>query len=269
MLRGMMQRSRPGPRSGGPYPFPTASGELPAALAATLGARRTVAARDAIEPVTHGGTAAAGGSRSPAARTVEAERLVLATPAAATALLLAPLAPERPTALRTIPHAPGRDRLRSASERRRPRHRSRRLRVRRGARRAGPMLLGCQYESSVFPDRAPAGGVLIRGLLGGAFAPAWSTQRRRDHRGQAVFRPAPDRRASPRSRLRRRLARAARHPAVRPAPTPARIAAVDDAVAKLPRPDRNWQRPARRRRRRLHPRGDRDGARRVRRRIPG
>jgi len=33
-------------------------------------------------------------------------------------------------------------------------------------------ILGCQYDSSVFPDRAPAGGVLLRVLMGGVFDPA-------------------------------------------------------------------------------------------------
>jgi oxygen-dependent protoporphyrinogen oxidase len=39
------------------------------------------------------------------------------------------------------------------------------------ARGEGVRLLGCQYESSVFPDRAPTGGVLLRALLGGTFDP--------------------------------------------------------------------------------------------------
>jgi oxygen-dependent protoporphyrinogen oxidase len=38
------------------------------------------------------------------------------------------------------------------------------------ARRQGPRLLGCQFESSTFPGRAPSGGVLLRALLGGAGA---------------------------------------------------------------------------------------------------
>ena len=40
------------------------------------------------------------------------------------------------------------------------------------ARGEGVRLLGCQYESSVFPDRAPSGGVLLRALLGGSFEPS-------------------------------------------------------------------------------------------------
>ena len=39
------------------------------------------------------------------------------------------------------------------------------------ARGEGLSLLGCQYDSSVFPGRAPAGGVLLRALCGGAFEP--------------------------------------------------------------------------------------------------
>ena len=36
---------------------------------------------------------------------------------------------------------------------------------------AGPVLLGCQYESSIFSHRAPDGGVLLRAILGGTFHP--------------------------------------------------------------------------------------------------
>jgi protoporphyrinogen/coproporphyrinogen III oxidase len=39
------------------------------------------------------------------------------------------------------------------------------------ARGEGLKLLGCQIESSVFPGRAPEGGVLLRALVGGAFDP--------------------------------------------------------------------------------------------------
>jgi oxygen-dependent protoporphyrinogen oxidase len=39
------------------------------------------------------------------------------------------------------------------------------------ARGEGISLLGCQYDSSVFPGRAPAGGVLLRALCGGMFEP--------------------------------------------------------------------------------------------------
>jgi oxygen-dependent protoporphyrinogen oxidase len=39
------------------------------------------------------------------------------------------------------------------------------------ARGERPTLLGCQYESSIFPGRAPPGTVLLRAVLGGTFAP--------------------------------------------------------------------------------------------------
>src|SRR5205814_871200 len=109
---------------------------------------------------------AASGARRPSAP----RRRVLATPAATTAALLAPHAPAAAGALRAIPHGPvavvcaG---FRTADG----------LGVDLDAygfvvaRGEGVRLLGCQYESSVFPDRAPAGGVLLRALLGGTFDP--------------------------------------------------------------------------------------------------
>ncbi len=39
------------------------------------------------------------------------------------------------------------------------------------ARGEPPTILGCQYDSSVFPGRAPKGGVLLRVILGGTFDP--------------------------------------------------------------------------------------------------
>src|SRR6185312_8377012 len=39
------------------------------------------------------------------------------------------------------------------------------------ARGEGVELLGCQYETSVFPGRAPEGAVLLRTILGGTFNP--------------------------------------------------------------------------------------------------
>jgi oxygen-dependent protoporphyrinogen oxidase len=166
VLRGMMKR-RNRVSIGRPVSFPNGLGELPAALAAALGPRRLVGRAEALVRLPTSGwqVAIAGGS------TVEAERIVLATPAAITALLLAPHAPEAAAALRAIPHAPVAIvclgfRARSTI----------------GvdldsygfvaARGEGVRLLGCQYESSVFPDRAPAGSVLLRALIGGTFAPS-------------------------------------------------------------------------------------------------
>jgi oxygen-dependent protoporphyrinogen oxidase len=39
------------------------------------------------------------------------------------------------------------------------------------ARGERPALLGCQYESTVFPGRAPTGHVLLRAIVGGTFDP--------------------------------------------------------------------------------------------------
>jgi protoporphyrinogen/coproporphyrinogen III oxidase len=166
ILRALTRR-KPGSGLGRPVSFPDGLGELPAALGQRLGDRRRAGRAAEIAPL-------AGGWRvvTETGATIDSERLVLATPAATTAALLSPHAPAAATALRAIPHAPvavvcaG---FRSAA----------------GsdigvdldaygfvvARGEGVRLLGCQYETSVFPDRAPAGGVLLRALLGGTFDP--------------------------------------------------------------------------------------------------
>ena len=165
VLRALL-RGRRGARLGRPVSFPEGLGELTAALAEHLGPRRRIARATAIAP-------GPGGWRIAVDRgeLVEAERLLLATPAATTAALLAPLAPGAAAALRAIPHAPvavvsvG---FRAANA----------LGLDLDAygfvvaRGEGIRLLGCQYESSVFPGRAHPGGVLLRALLGGTFDPA-------------------------------------------------------------------------------------------------
>jgi protoporphyrinogen/coproporphyrinogen III oxidase len=161
-------RGRGAARLGQAISFPDGLEELPRALASTLAAAPLAARAAAIEPVGDGR-----GWRvvTHAGATVEAQRLVLATPAAASAALLAPHAPLAAAALRAIPHAPvaviclgfrgqhdlGMD-LRGYGFV--------------AARGEGLQLLGCQYDSSVFPGRAPEGGVLLRALVGGSFNPA-------------------------------------------------------------------------------------------------
>ena len=166
VLRGMF-RTRGTSRLGRPVTFPEGLSELPRALGAALGARRRVARATGIEQRAGGWTVALDGGT-----TLEAERLVLATPAAASAGLLAPHAAGAAEALRAIPHAPvavvclG---FRAAD--------SSMLGMDLDAygfvvaRGEGVSILGCQYDSSVFPDRAPAGGVLLRALCGGTFDP--------------------------------------------------------------------------------------------------
>jgi len=166
ILRALMRRKKGSPGMGHPVSFPDGLAELPAALARSLGARRREGRAMEIAPF-------AGGWRvvTAAGATIDGERLVLATPAGTTAALLARVAPDATAALRTIQHAPvavvclG---FRSAAE----------LGVDLDAygfvvaRGEGISVLGCQYETSVFSDRAPDGGVLLRALLGGTFDPA-------------------------------------------------------------------------------------------------
>ncbi|HZL19932.1 MAG TPA: protoporphyrinogen oxidase [Polyangia bacterium] len=166
VLRALFRR-RGGPGLGQATSFPDGLGELPAALARSLAGKLVGARAVAIEPLATGGwrvITATGAA-------VEAERLILATPAAATAALLAPLAPDAAAALTAIPHAPvavvclgfrdGHDLGLDLDAYGFVAARSERLQV-----------LGCQYDSSVFPGRAPTGGVLLRALLGGTFDPA-------------------------------------------------------------------------------------------------
>ena len=168
ILRALMRRKRGGRGLGRPVSFPDGLGELPAALARALGSRRRVARAAEIAPISVGGS---GGWRVTTAdgAFIESERLVLATPAAATAALLAPHAPEAAAALRAIPHAP----VAVVCMGFRPADLGMDLDaygfvVARGE---GVRTLGCQFETSVFSDRAPEGGVLLRALLGGTFDP--------------------------------------------------------------------------------------------------
>jgi len=166
VLRGMF-RTRGTGGLGRPVSFPEGLAELPRALAAGLGARRRVARATAIDRREGGWTIALEDGAA-----LDAERVVLATPAAATAALLAPHSPEAAQALRAIPHAPvavvclgfrGADAGALGMD-----LDAYGFVVARGE---GLSILGCQYDSSVFPDRAPAGGVLLRALCGGVFEP--------------------------------------------------------------------------------------------------
>ncbi len=170
VLRGMMRRSAR-LAMGRPVSFPEGLGELTAGLAATLGSRRIAGRVEAIAPLPGGQSGTGWQVHLDGGLTLEAERLVLATPASATAVLLAPFAPDAATALRAVPHAP----VAVVSLGFRT---SNNIGVDLdgygfvAARGESVRLLGCQYESSVFPDRAPAGGVLLRALIGGTFAPS-------------------------------------------------------------------------------------------------
>jgi oxygen-dependent protoporphyrinogen oxidase len=163
---------------GGPprsFSFPEGLEELPRALAAKLGARLVTARAAGVEPV---GTAFRVALDPGASVTeVDAERVVLATPAGVTAKLLASLAPAAAAALSSIPIAPV---AVAALGFRSPPQKDGAPDVGMDlgaygfivARGEGPTLLGCQYESSIFEHRAPPGAVLLRALLGGTFEPA-------------------------------------------------------------------------------------------------
>ena len=168
ILRGMF-RSRGKSRLGRPTTFPDGLDELPRALAAQLGPRRRVARVTALSRRPGGWSLET--DRDPSGQAFQAERVLLATPAAVTADLLAPHAAAAAAALRAIPHAPvavvtlgfrapaealGMDLEAYGFV---------------AARGEGVALLGCQYETSVFPGRAPEGAVLMRALLGGTFDP--------------------------------------------------------------------------------------------------
>jgi protoporphyrinogen/coproporphyrinogen III oxidase len=166
VLRGMF-RTRGASRLGRPVSFPDGLHEVPRALGARLGARRRVARATGLDRHAGGWTIALDGGGA-----LDAERVVLATPAAATAALLASHAADAAQALRAIHHAPVAVvclgfRATNASA----------LGMDLDAygfvvaRGEGLSLLGCQYDSSVFPGRAPAGGVLLRALCGGTFEP--------------------------------------------------------------------------------------------------
>ena len=171
VLRGAIAERGQG--GGGPprsFSFPEGLEELPSALAAKLGPRRVVARAVSVEPAGAGYRV-----QLESGAPLEADRVVLTTPAAVTAKLLATLAPAAAAALSSIPFAPlavtalG---FRAAAS---------------GALDLGmdlaaygfvvargeePTLLGCQYESSIFAHRAPPGAVLLRTLQGGTFEPA-------------------------------------------------------------------------------------------------
>jgi oxygen-dependent protoporphyrinogen oxidase len=205
--------------------FPDGLEELPRALAARLGDRRRAGRATAVERA--GGAWRVTVDRGPP---VEAERVVLATPGAQAAPLLETLAPEAASALRAVPTAPvavvclgfrgpdlGMDLDGYGFL---------------AARGEGVRLLGCQYESSIFDGRAPAGAVLLRTILGGAFDPglldgtddALVAQAVADLRKAAGLRRDPD------------FAAVWRHPAGIPQydlDQTARIRTVDEAVARL------------------------------------
>jgi len=173
LFRGFLA-SRTGGRSRGrPLTFPEGLGELPAALARALGPNLWRAAATGVAPSSartwrvelspSPGAAPAGGPPTH----VEGDIVLFATDAPTSARLLGPLCPEVDH-LKEIVHAPiavcalG---FRDVA--------SRPIGMKTAgygflvARGEKARLLGCQFESSTFAGRAPAGAFLARTLLGG------------------------------------------------------------------------------------------------------
>jgi oxygen-dependent protoporphyrinogen oxidase len=141
--------------------------ELPAALARALGPRFKGERALALAPRDGGGWRVAAQAAGSSATEHEADAVVVATDAPAAATLLDPLVPEA-SALRAIETAPvavctlG---FREVAQR--PLNMDLDGYGFLVARGEAAKMLGCQYESSTFPGRAPDGQVLLRCILGG------------------------------------------------------------------------------------------------------
>jgi oxygen-dependent protoporphyrinogen oxidase len=161
------RRRRPaaGPAPRGLLSFRDGLQSLPRALASRLGTRlETRTSVESVRPVSGGGwtVAASSGERT-------AAQVVLATPAAETARLLEPFAPEAARALREIPH-PFLAVLHFSwplHELSRPLDGFGHLAVPQPGRR----VLGAVWSSSLFAGRAPAGHSLVTAFVGGARDP--------------------------------------------------------------------------------------------------
>ncbi len=165
VLAGLRATRRGGRSPGRFFSFRDGIERLPRALAAALGPRLVRAAALRVRRDTVGWVV----DTLEAGTTPVADAIVLATPAPVTADLLEPIELGASADLRAVPHAGvaivslgfhqsdiGCD-LRAYG-----------FLVARGER---PTLLGCQYETSAYPGRAPDGSVLLRAILGGTFEP--------------------------------------------------------------------------------------------------
>jgi oxygen-dependent protoporphyrinogen oxidase len=159
LIRGMKAARRRGLTAGQSVSFPDGLEEVPRALAARLAGRLVTLEVSAVK-------------RDLAGWTIERERfdaVIVALSPLATARVIEGVAPEAAAGLRALPLASvavvslgfrrqdvGMD-LGAYG-----------FLVARGER---PTILGCQYESTVFPGRAPEGATLLRVILGGTFDP--------------------------------------------------------------------------------------------------
>jgi oxygen-dependent protoporphyrinogen oxidase len=168
LLRGLRAVRKEGGPRGRAFSFRDGLERLPQQLAAKLG-ERLVCAR--VERLTRGEL---GWLAEAGARRFEADVVVLATPPRVTSALLAPIDRPAATALDQIPVAPAVVVCLGFA--------SADIGVELGAygflvaRGEAPQILGCQYESTVFPGRAPDGGALLRVVMGGAFEPGIASE---------------------------------------------------------------------------------------------
>ena len=167
LAAGRKSRTTPGagrPRS---LSFPDGIAELPAALARALGPRLRRERAVAVAPRAAGGWRVAVEAAGAPVTEHEADAVVVATEAAAAASLLDPILPEAAElrAIETAPVAVCTLGFRGAAAR--PLNMDLDAYGFLVARGESPKVLGCQYESSTFPGRAPAGDVLLRCILGG------------------------------------------------------------------------------------------------------
>lgn len=226
LLRGLRQARRQGAGPGKLVSFPDGVEELPRAIAARLG-DRVVRAR------VRGVAREAGSWRIDVEGKLlpRADAVVLALPPAPMSNLLEPRAPEAAATLRQIPQAgvavvclgfPRRDLGMELD--------GYGFLVARGER---PTILGCQFESTVFPGRAPAGHVLLRVIIGGTFEPDAVTETDATLVGRAVadLKTAAGLSCDP------ELAVIYRHPAALPQYElghEQRVQAIEAAAARLP-----------------------------------
>jgi oxygen-dependent protoporphyrinogen oxidase len=236
VIRGALAGRRAGGGMGRAISFPDGLQELPRALAARLGDHLVTARVGAIARATGGGSGGWRVSLDGGAAPISADAVVVAAGPAASAALIEPFAPAAAGAIRAVRLAPAAVvalGFRDAD-----------LGVDLGgygflvAHGAGDgnddaAILGCQYETSVFPRRAPEGAVLLRAIMGGTFLPgvvdlpddALIARAVSDLGRLAGLRRAPD------------MARAWRHPAAIPQYArghAALVAAADADLARTP-----------------------------------
>jgi protoporphyrinogen/coproporphyrinogen III oxidase len=168
LFRALSAARKRGRRPGHPLSFPDGLGELADALGRALGPAMVAGKATALAARAGGGWQIAVQGEGAPPTSLGGDAVVLATDAAAASHLLADVVPTAAAALDSIATAPVAVCCLGFSG----------GRATAGldlggygflvARGEQARLLGCQYESSIFPGRAPEGGFLLRAILGGA-----------------------------------------------------------------------------------------------------